>query len=464
MRAFPAVGFVAGVAAIALLPLYGDPQGAAVVSHPEWARMMIRGLDLLSETPGVNDTALQVFATLSGRESRSFSADQYVHATRVELSGEGASQRLRPLGGIGEAAYALSVARAGEYRMRLFVAGPAPAEAELTRAGQNDVLRRFSIPAGKELGWVDAGSVHLDPGAYVTTVLLPEGGALQYVEMAPPCVHAIEPQGGWKPAAVTTAGDVAVTVLQALDLESELPPSGEALEFHGDALRMDDGSQMIQAAESSGAFRAGAHGAQVLLVVDVPEDGLYTLSAFGVPAGGERWLADGCQTSIVCPSTDPAARWVPILSAQLEKGRHVFAATLGPLTAIERLHLEPKKATIADYAATLERLGFTVGPEGPITREKAEEARRFLERRHAQRAADLCGDILRPGSLVAETTGAQAGGGAGAGGGPGGGGEAGGGGIGGGGGTGGGGGSVPPPIVPPVPPASPTVPTAFSGS
>ena len=42
MRAFPAVGFVAGVAAVALLPLFGDPQPAAVVSHPEWARMVLR--------------------------------------------------------------------------------------------------------------------------------------------------------------------------------------------------------------------------------------------------------------------------------------------------------------------------------------------------------------------------------------------------------------------------------------
>ncbi|MGE5127556.1 MAG: hypothetical protein ACM3PV_14790, partial [Betaproteobacteria bacterium] len=234
MRAFPAVGFVAGVAAVALLPLYGDPQPAAVVSHPEWARMVLRGLELISDAPGVNDTARQVFATLSGRESRSFSADQYVHATRVELSGEGGSQRLRPLGGIGEASYAMSVAQAGDYRIRLFVAGEAPAEAELTRAGENTVLRRFSVPAAQQIGWVDAGSVHLDPGAYVTTVLLPEGGALQYLEIAPPCVNPIEPQGGWKPAAVTTTGDVAVTMLQALDLESELPPSGQALEFHGD--------------------------------------------------------------------------------------------------------------------------------------------------------------------------------------------------------------------------------------
>ena len=52
--------------------------------------------------------------------------------------------------------------------------------------------------------------------------------------------------------------------------------------------------------------------------------------------------------------------------------------------------------------AAVDRLGLELGPAGPVTREKAEEARRFLERRRAQQALELCGDILRPGTLVAE--------------------------------------------------------------
>ena len=75
MRAFRAVAFVAGVAVVALLPLYGDVRPSALVSHAEWARMILRGLDLLADAPGVNDTAAQAFATLSGRESRAWPAD-----------------------------------------------------------------------------------------------------------------------------------------------------------------------------------------------------------------------------------------------------------------------------------------------------------------------------------------------------------------------------------------------------
>ena len=137
VRAFRALGILAGIAVVALLPLYGDIRPQAAVSHPEWARMMLRGLDLLRDAPGINDTATQAFATLSGRQSRAWPAPQYVRAQRVEgLEAEG-TKRIRPAGGIGEAVYAFGVARGGDYRLRLHLAGPGAAEAEFTEAGSD---------------------------------------------------------------------------------------------------------------------------------------------------------------------------------------------------------------------------------------------------------------------------------------------------------------------------------------
>jgi hypothetical protein len=452
MRARRAFGVAFGIAVVALLPLYGDVRPQAAVSHPEWARMMLRGLDLLRDAPGVNDTAKQAFATLSGRESRAWPAPQYVRAERVERVSADGTRRIRPAGGIGEAVYAFGVARGGEYRVRLDLAGPGTAEAELTEAGSDAVLRSFSVPAAASMGWVDAGALQLSPGAYEATVLLPEGSQLEYVEIAPPCVHPIEPRGGWQTTAITSTEDVAVTLLQALDLESELPPAAAPLEFHGGDLQLEDGSAAD--ATGLGGFRGGSRGARVVLVVDIPDSGLYTLSVFGTGPGGQRWLADACRSSLICPNIDPVARWRDVLSGDFPKGRHYFSASLGPDTIVERVRIEQKKDTAADYIATVRRLGLELGPEGPVSRERAEEARRFLDRRRSQRERELCGDILRPGTLVAELTSAT--GGPAAGGGESGGGEGGGGGGGGGGGPGGGGGGLPPPpIIPPLPPATP---------
>jgi hypothetical protein len=456
----------AAVAIVALLPLYGDTTPGDAVTHPEWARMLLRGLELLEDVgSGVTDTASMAFATLSGRDSRSWSADRYIRGNRIEVVSEGDTRLVRPTAVVGEAVYPLAVARGGDYHLRLHVAAPSPAEAEIAPFGEDEVLRTFAVPAEPVMGWVDAGTFHLDPGAYDTTVLLPEGAALEHVELAPPCLRPIEPPGGWQPTAITTLDDVAVTVLQALDMEYELAPAAAPLEYRGSDLQLEGGAETLEATASpltEGSFRGGPRGARVLLEANIPEEGLYTLSVFGVTTGGQRWLADGCRKSIVCPAPEATPQWRVVLSTRLSPGLHYFEATFGPDTVIERIRFERKKDAPADYAGALARLGLTLGEEGPLTRAQAEEARRFLEQRREQQVRELCGDILAPGTLIAELTAAGVGGsGSGGGTGPGGGGP---GGEGGGeGGGGGGGGNIPPPNIPPLPPASGTLPTAFGG-
>jgi len=149
VRAFRTLGILVGIAVVALLPLYGDIRTQAAVSHPEWARMMLRGLDLLRDSPGINDTATQAFATLSGRQSRAWPAPEFVRAERVEGINADGAKRIRPRGGIGEAVYAFGVARGGDYHLRLHLAAPAAAEAELTPAGSDAVLIAF--PASNAL-------------------------------------------------------------------------------------------------------------------------------------------------------------------------------------------------------------------------------------------------------------------------------------------------------------------------
>jgi hypothetical protein len=452
---------VAVAVAAALLPLWGDALPGSAVTHPEWARMILRGLDLLEGGgDSVTDTASMAFAVLSGRDSRSWSADDYVRSRAVAVErGADETRVVRPTGVVGETVYPMAVARGGEYRLRLRIAGPEPAEAEVARMGETEVLRSFAVPIAPVLGWVDAGVVHLAPGAYDASVLLPEGATLEHVELAPPCLRPIEPREGWRSNAVTTTQDVAVTVLQALDMEDELPPAAPPLEFRGGDLLLEDGSRAIDAADGdagSGSFRGGPRGARVILEADIAEAGLYTLSVYGVPGNGQRWVVDGCRVEVVCPSSDALSQWRVVLSGELGEGRHYFSATLGSNAVIERIRLERKKDAPEDYVGTVERLGLDLGPAGDVTREKAEEARRFLERGRGAREAALCGPILEPGTLVSElAAGAGPGGGEG--------GTGSGGGSGGGGGNGGGSNPVPPPVIPPLPPASGTLPVGFGG-
>ena len=202
-----------------------------------------------------------------------------------------------------------------------------------------------------------------------------------------------------------------------------------------------------------------------MLLADLPETGLYTLSVFGVAGGGQRWMADGCRKSVVCPSPDAAAALARHpLRATSRRGRTSSRRASARARWSSASASSRRRTTPADYVATLERLGLELGTAGPITREKAEEARRFLDRRRAQQELELCGDILQPGTLVAELA------------------------TGGPGGGGGGGGrrraagarrrrrgrrrrrtaaeaaALPPPVIPPLPPPSPILPDRFAGS
>src|SRR4029079_905434 len=95
--------------------------------------------------------------------------------------------------------------------------------------------------------WIDAGATHLDPGAYTASILLPRGTTLEHVEVAPPCVMPIEPPGGWKAPAVLLSEHAAVTMVQAVDKQSELPPSDAPLELEASQFHVESRTTAVAA-------------------------------------------------------------------------------------------------------------------------------------------------------------------------------------------------------------------------
>jgi hypothetical protein len=402
---------IAVVGAAALLPLYGDPRSSPV-THAEWARMLLRGLDM-KEAVQQTATAAQAFSILSWKGSLSFRADRYVSGDDVTIQGEGERRRVVASGEVGEVTYAVAVVRGGDYRLRVEVAGDPlrPVSAELARVGEVKPVEAFTVTPAAAMSWVDAGATHLDPGAYTASVLLPRGTALEHVEVAPPCVMPIEPFGGWKATAVLTSEDAAVTMVQALDKQSELPPADtpigvEADQFHAETAVVTTASDPAM----PGALRGGTAGVRAVVFVDLPQPGLYTISAFGLKGAGQSWTADACLKSVVCADKDAqadVAQWRPVVTAQFAAGRHTFSVLLAPGAALQRVRAERKKESAADYAATLRRLGFDVGPPGPMPRTRAVDAMRFLEKKAAPLRAALCGDVVLPTTSPAVRAGLQ---------------------------------------------------------
>lgn len=401
---------IAVVGAAALLPLYGDPRNSPV-THAEWARMLLRGLDM-EDAVHQTTTAAQAFAILSWKGSLSLRADRYVSGDDVHVEREGERRQVVATGEVGEVTYAVAVVRGGDYRLRLQIAGSPdrPASAELARVGEIKPVEAFTVRPGSAMGWVDAGATHLDPGAYTASILLPRGTALEHLEVSPPCVMPIEPPGGWNAPAVLLAEHAAVTMVQALARQSELPPADLPVEvdpsqFHTEAIAVAASAPTLEA-----GVQGGSAGTRAVVFVELPEPGLYTISAFGLKGAGQSWTADSCLKSVVCADKDAqadVAQWRPVVTGPFTAGRHVFSVVLAPGAVLQRVRAERKKDTPADYAATLRRLGFDVGPPGPMPRNRAVDAMRFLETKAAPMKAALCGDVVLPATAPATRAGLE---------------------------------------------------------
>jgi hypothetical protein len=375
-----------------LVPLFGDPR-ATPLTHPLWARLLLRALEM-DTAVRVSARASQVFTALAWRDSLSFPADGY-------LSQRDAVVRTRPGGRVvtatavpAELTYALAVVQPGRYQLRAQLSGEghAAATAEIVRLEGGPALEAFALPLPPASAWVFGGSARLAPGAYGARFLLPPGCTLERVEIAPPCLHPIEPPGGWKPEAPTTATDLAVTALRAMEREDELAPAATPLELDGDAFEVEAPAAIAAAGAGTGlarmVLRAGRDGLRAVALLDLPEPGLYAVSALIAPGAGQRWLLDGCRTAAVCAGGD-LAEWRPLLSQSFAAGRHSIEVTLGEGASLQSVRFERKKDAPADYVAALGRLGFDPGPEGPITHATAVDAARFVrDRRRAALAAE----------------------------------------------------------------------------
>ncbi len=391
----------------ALLPVFGDPR-LSPVTHAEWARLLLHGMGL-DEVLASTDQASVAFAILSWKGSLAFPADRYQRADGVVVTSEG---RVLAADGTGEVAYPVAVARGGDYRLRLRLAGDPsrPASVELLRSQGAAPAGTFQLAPTVATAWVEAGAVHLDAGVYTASVELPAGTSLEALEVAPPCVAAIEPPGGWRGTELALTTDVAVTAVKAIDREDELPPSDLPIEISGAAFQVTRGAAVASAGLDRMWLRAGPSGVEAVVFVDLPREGLYTVSVFGVEGAGQSWLADSCRKTVVCPDTGrsaPEARWRTLTTSAFDAGRHVFTAVLAQGASVERLRLERKRAEPEDYLATLRRLGFEPGPDGPVSRAKANEAVDFILSRRKSLPRSDCGD--EPATLLAQLQGTPGG-------------------------------------------------------
>src|SRR5262245_40560801 len=166
------------VAAAAIVPLFGDPRSTPV-THPLWARMLLRAMDM-NDAVRVSSQASQVFAALSWKDSLTYPADSFSRSDGIAVREVAGRKEVTVASGVGEVVYPLAVVQGGDYRLRFRMSGPpaTPATAEIAPFGRSAV-KSFAFTPTPAVSWVSASPAHLDPGAYSAAVMLPSGSTLE---------------------------------------------------------------------------------------------------------------------------------------------------------------------------------------------------------------------------------------------------------------------------------------------
>jgi hypothetical protein len=386
------------VASAALVPLFGDPR-TTPVTHPLWARMLLRSMDM-NDAVRTSTQASQAFGALAWRDSLALPADQFLEADGAVVGVENGETVVTASAGPAELVYPVAVVQPGDYQFRARLSGSAdnPASAELAPLRGGSTVKTFTL-VPDAARWSFGGSAHLDPGAYGASVLLPPGCSLSQVEVAPPCLNPIEPEGGWEPRGEITARDLSITGLKTMDMEHELPPADTPIEIAAGDFQVEAPAEIVEARAAAGAdaaapraLRGGSKGLRAIVSVEIPEAGLYSISGFVNPGSGQRWLVDGCRKAVVCPGE--GSGWRPIMTQSFSAGRHTLMVSLGNAATLDLVRIEKKKNGPEDYEATMRRLGFDPGAEGPVTRDTAISAMDFIADKRQEQMAIMCGDSI----------------------------------------------------------------------
>ncbi|MDP3938260.1 MAG: hypothetical protein Q8R92_09000 [Deltaproteobacteria bacterium] len=401
-RRIPALRVVAAI--LALLPavfilLGAERASAGPITQAAWARLLVdaMGLSEAVDPSGQDDAALMEF--LSGTPAPAIrvwaaSAKPFpAEAQSVPADGGDGKAGVRAGNETASGRYLVRIPQPGIYALRFTGAG----ELQRWRMDENEV--RLGRPSGtmeslgaeKEKGDL-LGYFLLSAGDHEVTVEIPLGGALGRFELLRQPFPHVLPPGGWHPGEALTFGVKAVTMVQAMQLEHELPDISkwrvqrEGERYDADPLPGQQTNEGTRDKPSEGALVKGAgSGSRMLYRVEVPQPGTYTLLARVTGAGGGRLLLnDSVERAWRAPDPSDRLVWNDLATLPLGGGAQGLDVRLDAGAGLDVLRLIYRDPSPEASLMLLEDLGFHESdPEAVVSMAAAmdnTENARFQER------------------------------------------------------------------------------------
>ena len=382
---------LAPVVAILALLCVATSARAQPITQGEWARRIVIALGLEGEAVRAGAPDSDYVAFLSGDpvpplRVEGAAARPIPPGARVEP--DALEPRLRALRAGAEevtATYTVRVPAGGVYALRRAGQGGAqrwridggrpvisppadPEEPAIRLAGVNPA------PAAREPRLV--GYFVLALGEHALSVAIPPGGTLSAFELVRQPFPHVRPPGGWEPAETLTFGVKAVTMVQLMQLEDQLPDVPRST-----VVREGERFEIVRPARppiadrspgnpSAGFWmRGGPGGAGLSYEVNLRDACVYSVVARLAGRGSARFRLDGrVERSVTTPGSGERFVWLRVSTLPLDAGVHRVDVRLGEGVGLDSFRLVCRDPNPEASLLLLRDLGFEEKfPGDPVT-------------------------------------------------------------------------------------------------
>jgi hypothetical protein len=377
---------LAVIGAIACAMISGTAT-AAPISQAEWARLLVEAMGIEDGIAPAGAASSDFIEFLSGDPPatvrvEAVSARPWPQRARKERDpGPPETSWLRAGSSSATPGYRVLIPRGGIYALRYRGKG----RVQRWRMDAKDV--RIGNP-GKETTSTPSGLPSLlgyfilSRGEHAVTVDIPPEGGLQAFELVRQPFPHIRPPGGWKPDVTLTYGAKAVTLVQAMQIEQELPAlrrfrvQREGERFDAEIRPAIQTNAQAPGKPSSGAWVLGRpEGSWLVYDFDVERWGTYSLLARVTGNGNGRLLLDDrVFRAWGAPGSQERFVWRKVSTLPLTAGRHRMDVYLEEDAGFDVLRLLFRDPAPEASLMLLRDLGFEEGaPDDPVSFSAAKE-------------------------------------------------------------------------------------------
>ncbi len=377
------------------------------VTQGEWAWNLVKSLNLEQGVPPdatdqdaidlLNGRPKQTVSLLPGANGFQQSADQECGEQGMK---KGAQALAKGLPNGPNQAFDIDILQSGFYQLRVLTSGGA--SRWNLNGGPAQVLKSGEEPVRAE----SEKLVLLARGKHVLNGEIPEGVEILCAELVPVDKPSIRPEDGWKPDQDLTFGDKALTMIQAMGLENDLPPAELPQVIEAESLTAEGIDAIFEQTASGGGVARLQSAATLRFNPKTQGDGLYTLFVRGAGVQGSAWAVnDGVRRPI--PSTVEAKElgWWELGSFRMGPGQQTVRGDLPEGARVDALRIVKRAESGSASLSMLHGLGFEEGLAdervSPGAAQENLQTPAFLATRAAKIAAYTAGGLVAAASFIA---------------------------------------------------------------